>query len=275
MLLLRAGGVVTTDALIEGLWGARPPVTARGTVQVYVSQLRRALADAGADDAAIETTGAGFVMRVGPGALDLARFKAAVAEGRAALDDDDPHRASGADGEAFALWRGPALADFAYEEFAQPEIAELEERRLAAIEACADADLRIGRHAELVPELERLVADHPLRERMRGRLMLALYGSGRQADALERYAAGRRVMIDELGIEPGAELRELEGRILRQDPDLLPPRVSRGSPPPRRSRRPRRRALAMGAAAAAPGDGRRGVGGRRLPRRGEAGRPGA
>lgn len=247
MLLLQPGRAAGTDALIEGLWGARPPATARGAVQVYVSQLRRALADAGADDAAIETTGTGYVIRLAPGALDVARFDAAVAEGRAALAGDDPARASAAYAAALELWRGPALADFAYEEFAQPEIAELEERRLAALEARADADLRLGRHAELVPELERLVADHPLRERMRGRLMLALYGSGRQADALERYAAGRRVMVDELGIEPGAELRELEGRILRQDPDLLPARSSRRRPEPatvRRIRRPGRRTIA-------------------------------
>ena len=235
MLLLRAGEVVSTDALIEGLWGERPPATARGTIQVYVSQLRRALADADADDSAIETAGAGYVVRVAAGALDLARFDAGVAEGRAALEEDDPSRASTALAEALALWRGPPLADFAYEEFAQRDIALLEERRLQAVEARVEADLRLGRHADLVAELERLVAEHPQRERLRGQLMVALYGSGRQADALERYAAGRRAMIDELGIEPGAELRELEGRILRQDPDLLP------SPAPRRPARGRRR----------------------------------
>ena len=253
MLLLRAGEVVTTDALIEGLWGERPPATARGTIQVYVSQLRRALADADADDAAIETAGAGYVARVAPGALDLARFDARVAEGRAALDGDDAAGASEAYAEALALWRGPALADFTYEEFAQRDIAHLEERRLAAVEAHIDADLRLGRHADLVPELERLVAANPLRERMRGQLMLALYGSGRQADALERYAAGRRAMIDELGIEPGAELRELEGRILRQDPDLLPPPAPRRPLGVARASRPSRgRVLAIvGAAVAA------------------------
>jgi DNA-binding SARP family transcriptional activator len=112
ILLLHAGEVVSTDALIEGLWGDRPPATARGTVQVYVSQLRRALAAADADDAAIETAGAGYLVRVAPGALDLARFDARIAEGRAALDDDDPARASEAYAGALALWRGPALADF-------------------------------------------------------------------------------------------------------------------------------------------------------------------
>ncbi len=254
MLLLHAGRAVGTDALIEGLWGERPPATAKGVVQVYVSQLRRALADAGADDAAIETTGTGYVIRVAPGALDLARFDAAVAEGRAALDGDDPARASEAYADALALWRGPALADFTYEEFAQREIAHLENRRLAAVEARIDADLRLGRHADLVPELERLVADHPLRERLRGQLMVALSGSGRQAEALERYTAGRRAMIDELGIEPGAELRELEGRILRQDPDLVPARerprpAAAREPPALPARVSRPLALAVAAAA--------------------------
>ncbi|HTI33669.1 MAG TPA: BTAD domain-containing putative transcriptional regulator, partial [Miltoncostaea sp.] len=253
ILLLRAGGVVATDALIEGLWGSRPPPSARGAVQVYVSQLRRALAAAEADDASIETAGAGYVVHVAPGALDLARFDARAAEGRVALDGDDPAGASEAYGEALALWRGPALADFTYDEFAQPEIAHLEDRRLAAVEARIDADLRLGRHAELVPELERLVAEHPLRERPRGQLMVALSGSGRQADALERYAAGRRTMVDELGIEPGTELRELEARILRQDPDLAParapPRPAAGRPAAVRARVPWPLALAVAAAA--------------------------
>jgi peptide/nickel transport system substrate-binding protein len=254
ILLLRAGEVVATDALIEGLWGSRPPATARGAVQVYVSQLRRALAAAEADDASIETASAGYVVHVAPGALDLARFDARIAEGRAALDGDDPARASEAYGEALALWRGPPLADFAYEEFAQPEIAHLEERRMAAVEARIDADLQLGRHAELVPELERLVAEHPLRERPRGQLMIALSGSGRQADALERYAAGRRTMVDELGIEPGTELRELEARILRQDPDLAPARdpprrAAGGRPTAVRARVPWPLVLAVAAAA--------------------------
>ena len=242
MLLLRAGRVVGTDALIDGLWGARPPATARGAVQVYVSQLRRALADAGAGDAAIETAGTGYVIRVAPGALDLARFDARAAEGRAALDADDPAGASEAYAEALALWRGPALADFAYEEFAQPEIAELEERRLTAVEARVDADLRLGRHAELVPELERLVPDPPPPGRRPGQLMRGLSGRGRRGDAPRRVAWPLLADLLLVGIEPGAELRELEGRILRQDPDLLPPRRPRVRPTAPRPRRRRSRA---------------------------------
>src|SRR6266540_4268006 len=168
VLLLRRREVVSTDRLIDELWGGRPPATAAKTVQGYVSHLRKLL------------------------------------------------------GEALALWRGPALADFAYESFAQAEIGRLEEARLAALEDRIDADLALGHAGRLVPELEALVREHPLRERLRYQLMLVLYRTGRQADALAAYADARRRLVEELGIEPGPELQGLQRRILAQDTDLGP-----------------------------------------------------
>jgi DNA-binding SARP family transcriptional activator len=204
ILLTRANEVVSTDRLIDDLWGEAPPRTALNTLQYYVSQLRKLL---GADR--IVTQPPGYAIRVEPDELDLARFEGLVQGG-------------GGEGarDALALWRGPALADFAYEEFAQAEAARLEELRLAALEQRVDADLALGRHAELVGELEQLVAQHPLRERLRGQLMLALYRSGRQAEALDVYQATRQSLVDELGIEPSPALQELEKAMLRQDPAL-------------------------------------------------------
>jgi predicted ATPase/DNA-binding SARP family transcriptional activator len=198
MLATRVGAAVSADELIESLWPEHPPATATTTVQVYVSRLRKAL---GADR--IETSGGGYVLRVAPEQLDAARFRRLAADGRSA--------------EALALWRGPALADFVYESWAQGEAARLEEERLACVEQRIDADLEAGRHAELVGELEALVAEHPLRERLRGQLMLALYRAGRQADALEVYQRARATLVDELGIEPSPELQELNRKILQQD----------------------------------------------------------
>lgn len=205
VLLTRANQVVSTERLIDELWGERPPKEARNTVQFYVSQLRKVL---GADR--IETRAPGYAIRIERDELDLHRFERLVAEGGPALT------------EALSLWRGPALADFAYEPFAQAEIARLEELRLAALEQRLEADLALGRHGELVGELEALVAEHPLRERLRGQLMLALYRSGRQAEALDVYRETRRVLVDELGIEPSPTLQELERSILRHDPGLQP-----------------------------------------------------
>jgi DNA-binding SARP family transcriptional activator len=201
ILLTRANEVVSTDRLIDDLWGDAPPKTAANTIQFYVSQLRKAL---GADR--ILTRAPGYAIRVEAGELDLERFEQLAAQ--------DASR------EALELWRGAPLADFAYEAFAQPEIARLEELRLAVLEQRLDADLIFGRHTELVAELERLVAEHPLRERLRGQLMLALYRAGRQAEALEVYQATRRALVDELGIEPSPALQELEKSILHQDPAL-------------------------------------------------------
>src|SRR5262245_40198224 len=205
LLLTRPNEVVSTDRLIDELWGREPPRTALNTVQYYVSQLRKLL---GAQR--IVTRPPGYAIQVEPGELDLERFERLLERG----DAEALH-------EALGLWRGPALADFAYESFAADEIARLEELRILALEKRIDADLELGRHAELVGELERLVAQHPLRERLRGQLMLTLYRSGRQAEALAAYQSARSALVEELGIEPGSALQELERALLRQDPSLI------------------------------------------------------
>ena len=204
LLLTRPNQVVSTDRLIDDLWGAEQPKTAANTVQYYVSQLRKLL---GTDR--ITTRPPGYAIKVEPGELDLERFESLVERG-------DPEALR----EALALWRGPPLADFAYESFARDEITRLEELRLIALEKRIDLDLDAGRHAELVPELEQLISAHPLRERLRGQLMLALYRGGRQADALSAYQAARDALVDELGIEPGTALQQLERSILQHDPSL-------------------------------------------------------
>ena len=224
-LLLHRGEVVSIDRLIDELWGERPPATAAKTLQVYVSNLRKALGDG-----LLVTRGHGYLLQSAPGQLDLDRFEVLVGEGRQALEEGDARRASDRLREALVLWRGPPLADFAYERFAQSEIMRLEEERLAALEDRIDADLALGKHTVLVGELDALVREHPLRERLQAQLMLALYRSGRQADALERYQDARRVLIDQLGIEPGPELKELERAILAQDRSLQPPPATLRSP---------------------------------------------
>jgi len=176
MLLLRANEVVGTDQLVEGLWGESPPATAANALHGHVSSLRKRL---GVER--IETRPAGYRLRVDAGELDLARFERLVAEARRR---SEPERRSMRLGEALELWRGEPLADLRYQSFAQPEIARLTERRVAALEDRIDADLALGRHHDLAGELEWLVAHHPYRERLRGQLMLALYRCGRQADAL-------------------------------------------------------------------------------------------
>jgi DNA-binding SARP family transcriptional activator len=229
ILLLHRGEVVSTDRLSDELWGERPPASAAKTVQAYVSNLRRALGDG-----LLVTRGHGYLLRTARGQLDVDRFEALVDAGRTAFADGDAGRSSERLREALALWRGPPLADFAYEPFAQAEAARLGEERLAALEDRIDADLALGRHATLVGELEALVHEHPLRERLQSQLMLALYRSGRQADALERYQQARRKLLDELGIEPGRELQELELAILNQDPELGGPSRRLPRPPPSR-----------------------------------------
>ncbi|HEX2233175.1 MAG TPA: BTAD domain-containing putative transcriptional regulator [Thermoleophilaceae bacterium] len=217
ILLLNANEMVTTERLVDTLWGERPPPTAVKTVQVYVSQLRKEL---GAET--IVTRPGGYALEVDPDRVDLNRFEALAQRGRSALTAGDAGVAAAALREALELWRGPPLSDLAYEAFVQAEAARLEELRLTALEDRIEADLRSGRAAELVSELQALAASHPLRERLRAQLMLALYRSGRQAEALEAYQLGRRHLVDELGIEPGRELRELEQAILSQDPALDP-----------------------------------------------------
>jgi DNA-binding SARP family transcriptional activator len=215
VLALDPGRVVSVDALVEALWPGEQPETAAHAVQVYVSQLRKALGPV------IATRAPGYQLELAPERVDAPRFSRLTQEGRAALEGGDPTAAESALREALALWRGPALADFVYEPFAQTEIARLEELRTVAVEERIEADLALGRHAELVSELEALVQAQPLRERPRAQLMLALYRSGRQADALASYRAARETLVEELGIDPGPELRELEAAILRQDDSLL------------------------------------------------------
>jgi predicted ATPase/DNA-binding SARP family transcriptional activator len=220
MLLVHANEPVSTDALIEELWGEHAPSSPRKALQIQVSRLRKALGDR---STRVVTRPNGYLLHVEPGELDLDRCERLAGQGREALTTDDPRRAAERLREALALWRGPPLADFAYEAFAQSEIGRLEELRLALLEDRIEADLGCGRHAELVGELEALVAEHPLRERLRRQLVLALYRGGRQADALEAYRNARVVLDEELGLEPTPELRELEQAILIHDPGLRAP----------------------------------------------------
>ena len=222
-LLIRRNELVPTDRLLDALYGDRLPATAAKTLQAHVSRLRKTL-----DTDRIQTRGSGYVLVTRPDELDADRFAQLVDAGAASLAGGDAATARRSLEEALSLWRGPPLDDVAYEGFAQGEIARLTELRAACIESLAEARLALGRHAEVVGELERLVAEQPERERLRAALMLALYRSGRQADALAAYRDGRRVLLDELGVEPGRSLRELEQAILRQDPGLDLP----GEPPP-------------------------------------------
>jgi DNA-binding SARP family transcriptional activator/tetratricopeptide (TPR) repeat protein len=211
LLLVHANELVPQSSLVDGLWGERPPETAAKALQVYVSQLRRLLGHE-----RVLTRPGGYQLVVSTGALDLLHFQRLVAEARESV----PVAAAPKLREALALWRGQALADVAEAPFAQMETGRLEELRLAAAEQLVDAELALGQDGTLVPELERSVARNPLRERPRAQLMLAFYRSGRQAEALECYQEGRRGLVDELGIEPGRQLRDLHQAILRQDAAL-------------------------------------------------------
>jgi DNA-binding SARP family transcriptional activator len=227
VLLLRAGGVVPVAGLIEDLWDGRPPETAGNALQGYVHHLRKLLGGGssrrGRPDTSSSSTGHD---------LDLRRFEALTLAGRDALDAGRCRAGLGRPEQALSLWRGPALADVASEPFARADVARLEELRLAALERRIEADLQLGRHADLVGELETLAAQHPLRERLRGHLMLALYRGGRQADALAVYRATRKILVDELGLDPSPWLASLEGAILRQDPALLAPPAPAPAAPP-------------------------------------------
>jgi YVTN family beta-propeller protein len=219
ILLLHRGEVVSVDLIVDELWGERPPGTATKTVQVYVSRLRKELGKG-----VLVTRGGGYVLEVDPDEVDADRFERLAGEGRDALDRGDPRGAATTLREALDLWRGPPLSDLAYESFAQNETARLEELHLVALENRVEADLGLGRHGALVSELEALVAKHPARERVRGQLMLALYRSGRQSEALESYRDAQRTLVEELGLAPGPELQQLEQSILNQDPALDAPR---------------------------------------------------
>jgi DNA-binding SARP family transcriptional activator len=236
VLLLHENEVVSSDRLIDLLWGDEAPDTAAKALQVHISQLRKALEPAADGAGVLKTRSPGYVLEIEPDQLDLHRFERLTAEGRRALEAKNPDRAAEKLEAALALWRGPALSDFAYEDFAQAEASRIEEMRLAALEDRIEADLERGRHGELIGELERLIASEPHRERSRAQLMLALYRSGRQAEALEAYATARQALVDQLGIEPGRELKELQAAILNQDPALdLPPAPSERSRPPTRT----------------------------------------
>jgi DNA-binding SARP family transcriptional activator len=211
ILLMHANELVTTDQLIDEIWGGAPPAKAGKNIQVHVSRLRKVL-----DSGRLTTGPGGYVLHLGRDESDVARFERLAAEAGSSA----PQGAADRLREALALWRGPALADLAYEGFAQPEIARLEEMRISVLVQRIEADLALGRHAELIGELEALVARHPLQERLRYQLMLALYRSARQAEALEAYRVARSELSEELGLEPSEQLRQLEQAILRQDPSL-------------------------------------------------------
>ena len=224
-LLLHAGEPVSADRLIDDLWGDSPPATARKSVQVRVAGLRRALRRD-----VVLTHGDAYLVRLQPNQLDLHRFEQLLSDGSNALAVGNASAALEVLSEALRLWRGPALADFAYESFAQPAIARLEELRVHALELHIAAQLGLGLHAPVIVELEELVAAHPFRERLREQLMLALYRDGRQAEALDVYRRTREELGAELGLEPGPALQRLQLGILRQDPSLEAP-----LPPPERS----------------------------------------
>lgn len=237
ILLLHDGEAVSSELLIEELWAGKPPETAAKALQGYVSSLRKQLGQE-----AVETVGSGYRLQVVPDDLDSHRFEGLLADARPL----DRAPAAAKLREALALWRGPALADFAYEDFARNEIDRLEELRLAGVERRIDLDLALGHHDDLVPELEALVRTYPLRERLRRHLMVALYRSGRQAEALDAYRDARAALRDELGLEPSEELQALQRAILDHDAELAaPPRVelprtaeAQPSPGRRLSRRP-------------------------------------
>lgn len=217
-LLLHRGEVVSGDRIADALWGDSPPASATKIVQMYVAQLRRALGDE-----AVETVAPGYRVRVGAEAIDAARFERLLFEGRRTLANGNPELAASLLRRALGLWRGRALEDVVYASFATAEAERLEELRLACLEERFAADLALGRSEDVLPEISALVTEHPLRERLRAHLMLALYRSGRQAEALEAYRDARRALHDGLGLNPGLELRELEKAILRQDSALISP----------------------------------------------------
>jgi DNA-binding SARP family transcriptional activator len=221
VLLLEAGRVVATDRLVDLLWGEDPPKTATTSLQNAISRLRREL---GAET--LETRAPGYVLHADPERIDAHRFERVLRDARRASADERRALLQ----SALDLWRGPALAEFAFEQFAQAEIRRLEELRLVAREELIEADMELGRHGDVVGELEALVGMHPLRETLRRQLMLALYRSGRQAEALDVYQDARARFVDELGIEPGPELKRLQSEILRHEAGLAAPGA--GAAPP-------------------------------------------
>src|SRR5215469_15320155 len=223
LLLVEVNRVVSMDRLAEDLWGGDPPEGWVSTVKTYVFHLRRALEPdraRGGAGGVLVTIGRGYLLRAGPEQVDAARFEDGFTAGRAALEAGRHAEAAQTLRQALGLWRGPVLADLADYAFTRPETARLEELRMAAVEARIDADLGLGRHDALTGELERLVGEHPLRERLHAQLMLALYRCGRQADALAAYRRVRDLLADELGIDPGEPLERLHAAVLAHDPVL-------------------------------------------------------
>ena len=216
-LLLHANEVVPSEQILTDLWGEDVPPSAANSLQAAISRLRRVL-----PPGRLITKGAGYLLRVFPEELDASQFERLVSEGRESLTAGAAEQAARILRQALSLWQGPALADCRYEPFAQAEIVRLEELHLTCLEERVEADLALGRASVLVAELRQLVSEHPVRERLRGQLMLALYRDGRQAEALEIYREFRNVLRDELGLEPSPQLRELETAILRHD-SLAPP----------------------------------------------------
>jgi DNA-binding SARP family transcriptional activator len=222
ILILKRNEVVSTDRLIDMLWADEPPATAAKTLQLYVSQLRKRL-----PEETLLTQAPGYALRVADDELDLIRFERLLAEGRRALASENAAAAERMLREGLGLWRGEPLTDVAYEAFAQREIERLEELRLEALEERIEAQLARGKQGDVVAELEGLVRAHPLRERLRGQLMLALYRCGRQAEALAVYRQGADLLREQLGLEPGVELRQLEHAVLRHDEQIAAPRRAR------------------------------------------------
>jgi DNA-binding SARP family transcriptional activator len=223
-LLLHRNEVVSSERLIDEVWGETAPRTANKTLQLYVSQLRKVLPSG----MLATQPGAGYILHVSDDEIDAGRFERLLAAGRDLLEQGEAPKAAETLRAALALWRGKALAEVAYDDFAQAESERLNGLRLEALEARIEADLALGRHTAVVGDLERLSQEHPLREHLLALYMLALYRCGRQADALEAYRTGRRRLL-ELGIEPSSELRGLEQQILRQDHSLAaPPRRRAG-----------------------------------------------
>jgi YVTN family beta-propeller protein len=236
ILVLSANVPVSRDVLVDRLWGEGPPAGAQHTLEVYVSRLRKTLEPTAGGPVVLARPGA-YVLRAPEECIDIRRFERLAAQGRRALEDSAPDRASADLREALALWRGAPLSDVSQERFAQGQIARLEEMRAGVIEDRIEADLALGRHGDLVGELQALVGAHPLRERLYQQLMIALYRCGRQAEALAVYRSARQMLVQELGIEPSPGLRRVERAILEHDVSLEPPAV----PPPAAASAERRR----------------------------------
>jgi DNA-binding SARP family transcriptional activator len=251
LFLLHLNETLTSDRLIDELWGEHQPASAAKALQVHISRLRKALVAGGGNgfDCLLVTREYGYELRLDPECLDAHRFEHLLADGRGQLAAGRPELAAATLEEALLLWRGPPLAEFSYESFAQSEIARFEELHLEALEQLVEAKLALGRHAEVIAQLETLIGEHPYREGLHAQLMLALYRCDRQADALQAFQKARRTLVEQLGIEPGKRLRELERAILAQDAALATPERPRFPRRPDRAptfpRRPRAGSAAM------------------------------